>query len=151
MYFLKRLGKQESSQVFSVLYSGSARNPNRCCCRKVVTHYMTAYNRDVADLVFMNNFHFIQQCRKHIATGWGRQRRENYSCEQEMWAPTNTNYASLVFVGRLYILVSHCNPPALVPKELADLAAWFGYKVGVDIDDLPEFMQDVGAGQYCLW
>ena len=36
-------------------------------------HYMTAYNRDAADLVFMNNFHFIQQCGKHIETGRDRQ------------------------------------------------------------------------------
>lgn len=31
--------------------------------------YLSEYNRDAAGLVFMNNFHFIQQCRKHIETG----------------------------------------------------------------------------------
>lgn len=49
---------------------------------------MTAYNRDVADLVFMNNFHFIQPCRKHIETGGEDEKKEetgvNYSYIEEM-------------------------------------------------------------------
>lgn len=42
----------------------------------------------------------------------------------------------------------HCNTPALASShmhELADLAVLFGFKV--DIDELPELMKDVGAGQ----
>lgn len=54
----------------------------------------------------------------------------------------------------LYLLdehiFSHCNTPALASShmdELADIAVLFGFEV--DIDELPELMKDMGAGQCC--
>lgn len=47
-----------------------------------------------------------------------------------------------------FFFFPHCNTPALASShmhELADLAVLFGFKV--DIDELPELMKDVGAGQ----